>query len=54
MYLNPGIRWAYNFKNGLQIVPGIAMPIGVGPSSGERALFLYLSFEHPFRKIPKK
>ena len=52
MYLNPGIRWAYNFKNGLQIVPGIAMPIGVGPSAGERAVFLYLSFEHPFRKIP--
>lgn len=54
MYLNPGIRWAYNLKNGLQIVPGIAMPIGIGPSSGERALFLYLSFEHPFRKIPRK
>ena len=53
MYLNPGIRWAYNFKNGLQIVPGLAMPIGVGPSNGERAVFLYLSFEHPFRKIPK-
>ena len=53
MYLNPGIRWAYNFKNGLQIVPGIAMPIGVGPSAGERAIFLYLSFEHPFRKISK-
>lgn len=52
MYLNPGIRWAYNFKNGLQIVPGIAMPIGVGPSAGERAVFLYLSFEHPFREIP--
>jgi hypothetical protein len=53
MYLNPGIRWAYNFKNGLQFVPGIAMPIGIGPSAGERAVFLYLSFEHPFRKIPK-
>ena len=53
-YLNPGVRWSYNFKNGLQIVPGIAMPIGVGRSSGEKSLFLYLSFEHPFRKIPKK
>jgi hypothetical protein len=29
------------------------MPIGIGPSAGERAVFLYLSFEHPFRKIPK-
>jgi hypothetical protein len=52
MCVNPGIRWAYNLKDGLQIVPGVAVPIGVGPSSGERALFLYLSFEHPFRKIP--
>ncbi len=47
-YLSPGIRWAYNFKNGLQIVPGIAVPLGAGPSAGERALFVYLSFEHPF------
>jgi hypothetical protein len=49
-YLSPGIRWAYNFKNGLQIVPGIAFPLGVGPSSGEKGAFLYLSFEHPFGK----
>ena len=54
LFLSPGIRWAYNFKNGLQIVPGIGVPLGVGPSAGERAIFLYLSFEHPFRKIPKK
>ena len=51
--LNPGIRWAYNFQNGLQIVPGVAVPLGVGPSAGERGLFMYLSFEHPFRKLPK-
>jgi len=49
LYVNPGIRWAYNFKNGLQVVPGLGMPIGVGPSSGDRGLFLYLSFEHPFK-----
>ena len=49
----PGIRWAYNFKNGLQIVPGIGVPLGVGPSAGEKGLLLYLSFEHPFRKLPK-
>ena len=51
--VSPGVRWAYNFKNGLQIVPGIAAPIGAGPSSGEKGIFLYLSFEHPFRKFPK-
>lgn len=45
--ISPGIRWAYNFKNGLQVVPGIAVPLGVGPSAGQRAVFLYLSFEHP-------
>ena len=54
IYLNPGIRWAYNFKNGLQIVPGIGVPLGVGPSAGEKAVFLYLSFEHPFRKLEKQ
>lgn len=45
LLLNPGIRWAWNFKNGLQIVPGVAVPIGAGPSYGERGVFLYLSFE---------
>jgi hypothetical protein len=47
-YLSPGIRWAHNFKSGLQIVPGVAVPIGVGPSQGEHGLYVYLSFEHPF------
>jgi hypothetical protein len=48
MYVSPGIRWAYNFRSGLQIVPGLGVPIGVGPSAGQRGLILYLSFEHPF------
>ena len=48
--VSPGIRAAFNFASGLQIVPGIAFPIGVGPSSGERSAFFYLSFEHPFTK----
>ena len=50
--LSPGIRWAYNFRSGLQIVPGLAFPLGVGPSHGQRSLLLYLSFEHPFKKRP--
>jgi hypothetical protein len=49
LFISPGIRWAHDVK-GLQIVPGIAFPIGVGPSSGQHALFLYLSLEHPFRQ----
>jgi len=47
--ISPGIRWAHNFSSGLQIVPGVAFPIGVGPSAGDAAVLLYLSFEHPFR-----
>jgi hypothetical protein len=54
LFLSPGIRWAHNFRNGLQIVPGIGIPIGVGPSDGEKAILLYLSFEHPFRRLPPK
>jgi hypothetical protein len=50
-YVSPGVRWSYDFASGLQIVPGIAIPIGVGPSRHEKAIFLYLSFEHPFKKL---
>lgn len=46
-FINPGLRFALNFKSGLQIVPGIGVPIGIGPSSGEYGVFLYLSLEHP-------
>jgi hypothetical protein len=49
-FVSPGVRWAYNFPTGLQIVPGIAVPIGVGPSRGDRSVFVYLSFEHPMWK----
>jgi hypothetical protein len=46
-FINPGLRFALNFASGLQIVPGIGLPIGIGPSSGEYGAFLYLSLEHP-------
>lgn len=48
-FLNPGVRWAHNFASGLQIVPGLAYTHGIGASKGDNAVFLYLSFEHPFR-----
>jgi hypothetical protein len=48
------VRFAINRPSGLQIVPGIAYTIGVGPSSGSRAIFLYLSFEHPLRWLKKR
>jgi hypothetical protein len=50
MFLNPGVRLGWDFPGGLQIVPGLAYTVGVGPSEGEDGLFLYLSFEHPFRR----
>jgi hypothetical protein len=46
----PGFRGAIDFASGLQVVPGVAFPIGVGPSDGEEGIYLYLSFEHPFRR----
>jgi uncharacterized protein (DUF1778 family) len=51
--LSPGIRWSYDFASGLQIVPGIAVPLGVGPTAGQRSILLYLSFEHPFAESGK-
>jgi hypothetical protein len=45
-FINPGMRFAINCKSGLQIVPGISFPIGIGPSSGEYGVLTYLSFEH--------
>lgn len=46
--LSPGLRWAIDAPGGLQIVPGVAWPIALG-HGGSDFLFLYLSFEHPFR-----
>jgi hypothetical protein len=47
--LNPGIRLAFDVSGGLQIVPGIAYTIGLTEASEDGA-FLYLSFEHPFKR----
>lgn len=50
LLLAPGLRGAINLASGMQIVPGIAVPLGIGASDGERSLFLYLSIEHAFRR----
>jgi len=47
-FINPGVRFARNYSSGLQIVPGISMPIGIGPSARKYGILFYLSFEHPF------
>jgi hypothetical protein len=52
LLVSPGVRWAHNFESGLQVVPGIAVPIGIGPSRGDTAILFYLSLEHPFRRAP--
>lgn len=48
LFFAPGVRAAINLESGAQIVPGIAVPIGWGPSRGDRAVFVYLSVEHAF------
>ena len=47
LLVSPGVRVAID-THGVQVVPGIGVPIGVGPSRGERFVFGYLSFEHAF------
>lgn len=46
-FVNPGVRFAKNYKSGLQVVPGLSLPIGIGSSHGEYGALFYLSFEHP-------
>jgi hypothetical protein len=47
--ISPGIRAAFDVRGGLQIVPGIAYTVAVTPESAEDGVFIYLSFEHPFK-----
>ena len=51
--ISPGLRWAYNFPSGLQIVPGLAFPFGFRANDGQRGVFLYLSFEHEMPGLKK-
>jgi hypothetical protein len=48
LLVSPGLRFAIDRPSGLQIVPGVAVPMGVGPSDGDLSIFFYLSLEHPF------
>ena len=50
LQLSPGIRWAHNFRSGLQIVPGAAYSFGLTDASAPDAVILYLSFEHTFKR----
>ncbi|WP_148306282.1 transporter [Gemmatirosa kalamazoonensis] len=48
--LSPGVRYAFNFRSGLQIVPGAAVPVTFSGGDADTGVFLYLSFEHPFAR----
>ena len=52
--VSPGVRYAWNLEGGLQIVAGLGVPIGVGPSRGQRSILFYLSFEHPMWKASER
>jgi hypothetical protein len=48
LVVSPGVRAAIDLPIGLQIVPGIAVPVGVHEDHADVSIFFYLSFEHPF------
>lgn len=50
--VSPGVRKAFNFASGLQIVLGAAVPVGLNRASPDIGCFLYLSIEHGFLKKP--
>ena len=45
-WISPGFRYALNLPRDLQIVAGIAAPIGLTESAPDYGVFLYLSIEH--------
>ena len=47
--LSPGVRGGWNFGE-RQLITGMAIPITFEPSNTDVGLFLYLSYELPFRK----
>ncbi len=45
--VSPGLRYGLDLGE-TQVVLGVAAPLGVGPSAGDRAVFGYLSVELPY------
>lgn len=46
--ISPGVRKAFDFSEGTQLVLGLGVPIGLTDESPDIGVFLYISFEHPF------
>ncbi len=51
--ISPGARYAFNFRNGSQLVLGLGIPVGLTETAPDVGAFIYLSFEHSFMK-PKE
>jgi hypothetical protein len=45
--VNPGCRAAINFRSGLQVVPGVSVPVQFTARGTDLSVLAYLSFEHP-------
>lgn len=52
--ISPGVRYAFNFENGSQLVVGAAVPVGLTGSAPDIGAFLYFSFEHFLPGTKKK
>ena len=52
--ISPGVRYAFNLPNDLQIVAGAAVPVGLTSDSPDWGMFFYLSFEYPFVRTSAK
>jgi hypothetical protein len=52
--LSPGVRGGWNIGDDKQIIIGAALPITWTGSDTSRALFLYFSYEGPFKGLPRK
>lgn len=50
--LSPGLRKAFNFDGGAQVVVGVAAPVGLTGHAPDYGVFLYLSLEHGFGAKP--
>jgi hypothetical protein len=44
--ISPGLRYAFNFPGDMQIVAGIAAPIGLTDATPDVGIFFYFSIEH--------
>lgn len=49
--ISPGLRKAFDFRGDVQLVLGVAAPLGLTRASPDFGVFLYASLEHPFRSI---